>query len=474
MDNSPTFTSLARLWLDECRGLIFPETIELYKYLIDTQIVPYFGDVTEIPEERVKQFVEEKKAAGVADSTLGTLLRVLRRVLEYGAALRECPLPGWDISLGATQKKRETVILTPSEEQQLIAYLIEHPSPKHLCIFLILTSGISVGESLELQWKDVSVKNKKMTVRTMRGPLVNRKRSVRTLALDERQLLYLRKMMSQPENYLCSGNPEPIARTGLQNRWRYVVREQLLPPMSLTCLRHTYAVHAIEAGMDYVTLSQQLGVENAYTFREFYRELVSEEEKERLECERFESRKVRQNPTMEYHHGPETDPEVAALRRKVEEQKKVLNDTLDNLSFDLDIINTLRNSDCVQGQAREGLYRFVEKVLGPDDKDGQVLVEYMRYNMRVATMPLRVNNVTTVQAIRRRVAHGFEKLCRRIDEINAVEGWDMLGLFRELCEKIEEVAPPAPKRTGPKPKPSVENEYKKALASLERIKDTSA
>lgn len=471
MNEAPTFTSLSGQWLEECRGLIAPETIDLYRYLLDTHIIPFFGDDTEIAEGRVKQFISEKKAAGISDSTLGTLIRILRRVLEYGASLRKCPLPRWDIDLGTVQNKHETVILTQAEERQLTAYLIENPSPKHLCMFLILTCGISVGESLELQWKDISVKGRKMTVRTKRGPLVRRKQRVRTLSLGERELLYLRKMQSLPDNYLCSGTPEPIDRTSLRNRWHLVVRDQLLPPMSLTCLRHTYAVHAIEAGMDYATLSSQLGLDNTGTFRDFYKALVSEEERERLDRERLESRKVRQNPTFEYHHGPETDPEVAALRKKVEEQKKVLNDTLANLEFDLDIINTLRNSDCVQGKAREGLYKFVEKVLGPDDKDGQYLVEYMRYNMRVATMPLRVNNVTTVQAIRSRVAHGFEKLCKRLDDINAVEGWDILGMFRELCEQIEEAAPPAPKRTGPKPKPSVEKDYQKALAALQRIKE---
>ena len=144
---------------------------------------------------------------------------------------------------------------------------------------------------------------------------------------------------------------------------------------------------------------------------------------------------------------------------------------MDTLEFDLDIIRTLRNSDCVQGKAREGLYKFVEKVLGPDDKDGQYLVEYMRYNMRVATMPLRVNNVTTVQAIRSRVSHGFDKLCRRLEEINAVEGWDMLGTYRELCRKIVEMAPAAPKRTGPKGKPSVQKDYKAAVEALVRMRE---
>lgn len=65
---------------------------------------------------------------------------------------------------------------------------------------------------------------------------------------------------------------------------------------------------------------------------------------------------------------------------------------------------------------RRRLYRFIEKVLG-DDKDGKYLVEYLRCNMRVASMPLLQK--TTPQAIRRRVAHGFEKLINRLDVLLA-------------------------------------------------------
>ena len=96
------------------------------------------------------------------------------------------------------------------------------------------------------------------------------------------------------------------------------------------------------------------------------------------------------------------------------------------------------------------------------------LVEYLRCNMRVAEMPLL--KVTTPQAIRRRVTHGFEKLNARLSEIYAVEGYDMLGMFQELCSRIIEAAPEAPVSRGPKPQPTVGNQYKAALAAIERIK----
>ena len=74
--------------------------------------------------------------------------------------------------------------------------------------------------------------------------------------------------------------------------------------------------------------------------------------------------------------------------------------------------------------------------------------------MRVAEMPLL--KVTTVQAIRRRVTHGFEKLNKRLDEIYAVEGWEAVPLLEKMCGRIDEVAPVPAKRTGSKVKPTLQ------------------
>ena len=97
-----------------------------------------------------------------------------------------------------------------------------------------------------------------------------------------------------------------------------------------------------------------------------------------------------------------------------------------------------------------------------------MLVEYLRCNMRVAAMPSRKD--LTVQAIRSRIARGFAKLNERLDQIYTVEGYDILDMFHSLTAKIQEIAPQEPKKVGRKPKLTLENEYKKALDALERMK----
>lgn len=187
---------------------------------------------------------------------------------------------------------------------------------------------------------------------------------------------------------------------------------------------------------------------------------------ERLERERFESRKQRVAP--EHINKGERDPESTPYRIKIERRRQELKDDLESLEGDLAIIRSLRYSDCVQGANRQALYAFIEKVLG-DDKDGKFLTEYLHCNMRVADMPLRKE--TTVQAIRRRVTHGFEKLSARLDEIYAVEGWEVAASLQSLCDKIVAVAPSEPKRSGPKRKSTLQNQVQKAEEALDRLRE---
>lgn len=412
MEKRIDLRELTLMWLRESEGALGKETCKLYAWHMEQYVLPRFGDAVAISEAEMRAFLEELRGRGLSDSTVLAVKRVTQRALEYGASLGLCEAPLWAIGLGAPQKKRQSVVLTPAEEARLCAYLTDNPSGKHLGLFLMLTTGIQIGEAVELKWEDISLKKGEMRVRSERGPVVGRMRKVRTVPIGERQKIYLRKRQGRPEAYICTGTEKKLARPSLEKCFRNIVAELLLPPMSPTCLRHTYAVRCIESGMDYETLSKELGVGNGRSFRKLYSELVSEEQKERLERERDEALKARM-PVR--RRGPSVkDPEVEALESKVEKRKRELRELLENLEGDLAIIRTLRNSDCVQGQAREGFYSFVEAALGPDDKDGRVLVEYMRCNMRVADMPLRKSGALTVQAIRRRVAHGFAKLTAKI------------------------------------------------------------
>ena len=464
MPSTITLPELTARWLQESLGVFTQKTLDHYRALLENHVFPYFGKSVEISQEQVQRFILEKKSQGLSESTVNVLYLVLRRILEYGVSIGACTAPNWDFTLGTAQRKNEIVVLTVEEEQRLIRYLTENPDGKHLGLFLALTLGLGKSEILNLQWKDVSFKLDRIRVISEKGPVLNKRRKKRDIPFGEREKIYLRKMASHPDFYVTSGSGKQSSIETLRVRLVKASSELILPFVVLNDLRRTFAVRSLEGGMTLPELAARFGIANGNTFRRQYYSLVSPKTRAKLEKETLEARKVRQ-PSGEYHW-PGKDAELTALEAKFAARKKELKEMIDNLEGDLAIIQMIRKNDCAHGSNRKGLYQFIEKVMA-GDRDGEFLIQYLRCNMRVEDMPLRKG--TTVQLVRRHVTKGFEKLNKRLEEIYAVEGYDLLEMFHSLCAKIEEVAPAAPTKSGPKPKPGVGADYKKAMASLERI-----
>lgn len=471
MPDTPTFIDITTRWLDELAGNVEPKTVDHYRWSLESFVYPEFGErePKDITEEDVRNLLEKKRAEGLSEGSVYAIPKLIWRILSYASAEGFCDAPEWNIVMGKPERMSPTIILTYDQEARLLTYLTENPKPKHIGIYLILTTGVSVSELQNLTWADVSLYQKKIRVLKETEATPDGRSKFRSIPINERQRIFLKKVASLPTVYVASGKPKPASAYAIRDNFVRALKELNLPDMSLSDLRRTFAVHCLEGGMGYEKLSKILGQKNSRNFRTIFRDLVSSETRDRLEQEALAARKVREAPEHINCIGPDLSPEVVALRQKVEAKKKQLNETLAALEGDLAIINTLRNSDIPgpgAGRPREGLYKFIEKVLG-DDRDGKMLVEYLRCNMRVAAMPSQKD--VCVQTIRARVSRGFAKLNERLDAIYAVEGYDILDMFHKLMARIQEVAPPEPKRPGRKLKPTVETEFKKAMEALDRM-----
>ena len=463
----PTFRSIASRWLSESSSTVSVKTIEYYRAFLERYVFPTFGDSWNIKEEDIRRLMDEKRSQGFSEGTVYNIPKLIWRILSFASAEGLCEAPEWAIETGTPKKRKANIVLSLDQEKKVLSYLIDNPGPKHLVLYLMLTTGLNTGEVLSMTWADVSLYQKRIRVPMEDDADLNGKNKHRLIPINEQQRIYLKKMQSAPSVYLATGKKKKVWPGALNPILKRMTRELHLPSLTPLDLRRTFAVHCLENGMSYDQLAKKLGLKNDRNFRAGYRELVSPETKERLEEELLAARKPRQAPEHTNCIGPDLSPEVVALRQKVEAKKQQLNETLASLEGDLEIVHTLRRSNLAGlGRPREGLYQFIEKVLG-DDRDGKMMVEYLRCNMRVADMPSQKD--VCVQTIRSRVARGFAKLIKRLDSIYEVEGYDVLGMFHALTALIQELAPPPPKRPGRKLKPTLENEYKQAMEALDRI-----
>ena len=122
-----------------------------------------------------------------------------------------CEAPAWTLTPSTPKRMTSTAILSPSEEKKLLSYLIENPSPKNLGIYLILTEGLTPGEALAIRWQDISLRKNEIRVLTEKETTPDTRNKYRTLPINERQKIYLKRLSSLPTVYLVSGKPKPLA-----------------------------------------------------------------------------------------------------------------------------------------------------------------------------------------------------------------------------------------------------------------------
>jgi site-specific recombinase XerD len=153
-------------------------------------------------------------------------------------------------------KKGLPVVLSREECRRLFC---STDNLKHRVLMcLIYSSGLRMDEARRLKWKDIDRSRMQILVRQ------GKNRKDRYVVLSGYILQGLEKYYRQykPQVYVFNGNKrgEPMGRRSFQWIINEVVRKSGLKK-EVTChtLRHTFATHLLEDGVDILTIKEQLG-----------------------------------------------------------------------------------------------------------------------------------------------------------------------------------------------------------------------
>lgn len=135
---------------------------------------------------------------------------------------------------------------------------------KHKAILTTIYScGLRLGEVLELQISDIKTKDHLLLIRQSKG---NRDRVV---ILSDKLLEILRMYYKhyQPKKYLFEGTADTkySERSVQQILKNSIVRAGIISPASVHTLRHSYATHLLESGIDIRIIKELLGHNNIKT-----------------------------------------------------------------------------------------------------------------------------------------------------------------------------------------------------------------
>ena len=270
-----TVRELAAEWFYVTKNRIKESTAANYRMKLDKHILPAFGEknYSMLTAKDIYAFIERKMKSGLSARYIADIIVLMKSIYRY--ACREYAVRNvLDSIIMPKRQRKEVRVLTKEEQRRLSAYLNTNRDLVTLGIAISLYTGLRIGELCALQWKDIDIRNKTITVckTIQRIQSTNGKRrtkvvitepksanSNRTIPIPDCLISLISQFIGVPTTFVLSGNNKPVEPRTMQNRFKRVLDNANLPSINYHSLRHAFATGALEIGFDIKTLSEILG-----------------------------------------------------------------------------------------------------------------------------------------------------------------------------------------------------------------------
>lgn len=301
MVKEKTINQITEEWKEEKKKYVKKSTYAAYQLLIQNHIKPYFGDLYEVNEEKVQQFVFDKLDAGLSEKTIRDIIIVLKMILKFGIKNGYLEYIQIDAKFPSKQEKKDLDVLSKADQKKFMEHLRNNFTFKNLGIFICLSTGMRIGEICGLRWCDVDTVEGVIKVRhtlqriyiiegeTRHTELLldtpKTANSVRDIPMSS-ELLKMLKSLNKVVNenyYVISNDIKPIEPRTYRNYYKKLCKQLDIPELKFYGLRHSFATRCIESKADYKTVSVLLGHSNISTTLNLYVHPNKEQKKKTID-----------------------------------------------------------------------------------------------------------------------------------------------------------------------------------------------
>lgn len=301
MVKEKTINQITEEWKEEKKKYVKKSTYAAYQLLIQNHIKPYFGDLYEVNEEKVQQFVFDKLDAGLSEKTIRDIIIVLKMILKFGIKNGYLEYIQIDARFPSKQERKNLDVLSKADQKKFMEHLRNNFTFKNLGIFICLSTGMRIGEICGLRWCDVDTAEGVIKVRhtlqriyiiegeTRHTELLldtpKTANSVRDIPMSS-ELLKMLKSLNKVVNenyYVISNDIKPIEPRTYRNYYKKLCKQLDIPELKFHGLRHSFATRCIESKADYKTVSVLLGHSNISTTLNLYVHPNKEQKKKTID-----------------------------------------------------------------------------------------------------------------------------------------------------------------------------------------------
>jgi integrase len=293
----PTLEQYAQQWLETYAKLNCKEsTYVRYEGVILNHVTPALGHtlLDALTRDAIKQFLVTKRQT-LTPSSVRNILTPLREMLRHAVedeVVASNPATQVGRFLQERQAVRQEIEPLTREELARLLTTLQAQTPEYYPLFLCLArTGMRLGEVLALQWGDIDIHRRSITVRrnVVRGR-ITRPKNGKTRRVDMSQQLteVLQHLQTQrkaetlhrgwpamPAWVFCSTTGGLLNKENLRTRVFYrCLTKAGLRHVRIHDLRHTYASLLIQQGESLAYIRDQLGHHSIQVTVDIYGHLV--------------------------------------------------------------------------------------------------------------------------------------------------------------------------------------------------------
>ena len=229
-----------------------PRTVEAYVAAVAKLAKHFMRSPDQLSAEEVRTFQVDLWAKKPSWSQFNQVVAGLR--FFFGTTLARAGVV--EMLPYGKKPKRLPTVLSVEEVGQLLA--AARPGLERVLLQTAYACGLRISELLSLQVTDIDSARMVVNVRQGKGA------KDRQVPLSARLLSELRVWWCvhrrRPWLFCGARKAEPVSTSYVQRMCQKIVaRAKLRKPASMHTLRHSYATHLLEAGVDVVTLQKLLG-----------------------------------------------------------------------------------------------------------------------------------------------------------------------------------------------------------------------
>lgn len=233
----------------------------------------------ELRAEDIQDYVNDLVHEGYALTTIRKQYFLIRAYLEFSLVNGRISSPIYQavkLPSEAVVKKRrkEVVCYTKDEQEALLRVLRTCERPAYALAWLVLETGLRVGEALALDWEDVLWRRKALSINKTMIRIANRKTmlvqngaksytSNRVIPLSEAAFRLLSDMYEMARckrgHIFVDRYGEPLTYEAVRYQIQFACAKANLPYLGMHVFRHTFATNCYNRGCDVKILSKLLG-----------------------------------------------------------------------------------------------------------------------------------------------------------------------------------------------------------------------